>query len=597
MRKLNEISMLMSDCYKFGHMSLYPKGITQVYSTLVPRDNTYFFGGRTDKMVVFGYQMFVQRFLLEHFNKNFFELPIETVKEDYHYVVSNALGEKNARTEHIEALHKLGYLPIKVRALPEGTLVPMRVPVLTIENTHPDFAWLTNFLETVLLSQTFLPATVATTALEAKKIMTKYGEETCDNLDHIMFQGHDFSERGQHSNEASLLAGMGHLVNFAGSDTIQASVMAHNYYSADLEKELVLKSVTASEHSVMQSYGTDEVETFSTLIDNNPDGILSLVSDTYDYYGVLTEVLPKLKDKIMNRNGKLVIRPDSGNPVDIIAGRDYIEFGTNWFNYHITKENLVKAVTSRYEQSCSNKPLIGQRVDIVDYLNLFVDSDYIYNNDIVDREKKLVSGYYKVTLSAVFLGEDLCNQYKVDKLELEDYQPTPEDKGSLQLLWETFGGSVNEKGHKVLDEHIGLLYGEGIDLEMLEKIFTRMSEKGFASSNVVFGLGAYMYSFSLSRDSFAQAIKSQMVVINGEEKLIFKNPKTDTNHIKKSLKGRVCVTKKEGTYEVTDALTAKEEAKLENLNELNVIFEDGKLAHQDSFHTIRERLDREAKKY
>lgn len=161
MRKLNEISMLMSDCYKFGHMSLYPKGITQVYSTLVPRDNTYFFGGRTDKMVVFGYQMFVQRFLLEHFNKNFFELPIETVKEDYHYVVSNALGEKNARTEHIEALHKLGYLPIKVRALPEGTLVPMRVPVLTIENTHPNFAWLTNFLETVLLSQTFLPATVA----------------------------------------------------------------------------------------------------------------------------------------------------------------------------------------------------------------------------------------------------------------------------------------------------------------------------------------------------------------------------------------------------------------------------------------------------
>ena len=547
--KITEISVLLSDCYKFGHRVLYPENTTYVYSTLTPRENSYF--PYSDKMVVFGYEMFVQRWLVEHFNENFFDLDIDTVVEQYHYVVSTSLGEQNADAGHIRALHELGYLPILIKALPEGTLAPMKVPVLTIENTHDDFAWLTNFLETLLISETFVTSTVASMALAMKKVAVKYGLETAETLDHIAYQCHDFSERGQHGNGAAQLSGIGHLTSFVGSDTIQAAVMAHNYYGADLAKENILKSVVASEHSVMQAYGVDEVHTYKTLMERHPDGILSLVSDTYDYYGVLTNVLPTLHKEVMARNGKVVIRPDSGNPVDIIAG--------------------VKAI-----DVSSVKPW---EVDAL--LNIMIREIDINKPVLLVR-----NGNYSLAEVGISLVSN--------RLFIKSSKPhelTPEDKGSLELLWEQFGGTINSKGYKVLDPHVGLLYGEGITVDRMAEIFDRMKEKGFSSENVVFGVGAYVYSVQISRDSFAQAIKSQMVTIDGEDKMIFKNPKTDVNHVKRSLAGKVVVLEIEGKL-VVESGYPKEYENPRDL--LQPIFENGEVLRNTPFKVIRDRLDKEA---
>lgn len=558
--KINELSVFMSDMYKFGHLFLFPKNTTYAYSTLTPRNNAYF--KHSDKMVVFGYEMFAHRYLVEHYNKNFFELPLETVLEQYKYVIGSALGDEMAETAHIKQLHELGYLPIRVKALPEGTLVPMGVPVLTIDNTHKDFAWLTNFLETLMISETFVTATVATMALELKKVAMKYSLETCDNNFHIPYQCHDFSERGQHGNGAAQLSGIGHLTSFVGSDTVQAAIMAHNYYGADLQSDNILKSVLASEHAVMQSYGKEnEYHTYQELINRFPNGILSLVSDTWDYYAVLTEILPFLKNEIMARNGKLVIRPDSGNPIDIIAGTDYEV---------IDDLNVLDVFTNPNSTETQKKVALGK------YFSKF-------NNRNGKAHKDFVIGS---TLFSTDIWVDSCS-IGVEIGDITAQLLTPEHKGSLQLLWETFGGAINDAGYRVLDDSIGLLYGEGITVDTMGEILERMKNKGFASSNIVFGVGAYVYSVAISRDTFGQAVKSQLVVVDGEERQTFKAPKTDSK--KKSLKGRVAVfLNQNDEYYVEDGYGRYEN---KDGDQLRIIFQDGELYNKTPFKVIRKRIE------
>lgn len=539
--KIRNLSVFMTDFYKFGHKDLYPDTTTTVYSTLIPRNNTYF--PYAKEMVVFGYELFAEKWLVDHYNENFFDLPIEDILSDYRLVIGSALGKDRADTKHIEDLHKLGYLPVEIKALPEGTLVPMGIPVLTIENTHPDFAWVSNYLETLLLSETFVLATTASMAFELRKVAEKYGTMTCDNNLHIPFQMHDFSERGQHGNGAAQLAGLGHLTSFVGTDTVQATVEAYNYYDANLENDLIGASVVASEHSVMQSFTKEhEAEAYIRSLNKFSEGILSLVSDTYDYFKILTELLPELKDLILSRDGKLAIRPDSGVPIDIIAGREIIK---------------IKA-TNTVEETLDEIRRLAEQKDESVY-------DNIFNID---------GTHYKFT---------------DDNQTLMKYDLTPEDKGSLELLWETFGGYINDKGYRVLDSHIGLLFGEGITVETAAQIFERMERKRFAASNIVFGVGAYVYSVMISRDSFGLAFKQQYVVVDGEERKTFKDPATDKK--KKSLKGRVIVTQDEsGTYAVTDDLNAAEQAARLGEDQLQTIFKDGQRTRQTAFKTIRDRL-------
>jgi nicotinamide phosphoribosyltransferase len=327
--------LFLTDGYKTGHHQQYPKGTTLVYSNFTPRSNKYAPAGCAH-VVSFGQQMIMQQ-IHEAFEKEFFSKPKDEVCGEMKRELSMYLGT-DYDVSHFEFLHDLGYLPIAVKALPEGSLVPMKVPVLTIYNTHPDFYWITNYLETIISNLLWKPMTSATIAHEYRKVLTKWQEKTdAERGWFIDWQGHDFSMRGMDSVDAVISSGLGHLTSFSGTDSLPAIYGARKHYGAT---EFVGGSVNATEHSVMCAGGKeDEVETFRRLLDTYPTGILSVVSDTWDLWKVCTEHVVTLKDEIMNRDGKLVIRPDSGDPVDILCGynsfgnQDLIERGSSAREY------------------------------------------------------------------------------------------------------------------------------------------------------------------------------------------------------------------------------------------------------------------------
>lgn len=575
-----ETAALMSDCYKFGHRELYPTGTTMVYSTLTPRANSYY--KRTDKMVAFGYQLFAMRNLKEGWDNSFFNQPWEAVEKAYTEVVCAALGEVSGeKLDNLKELYGLGYLPISVKALPEGSLVPMKVPVLTIENTHPDFAWLVGFLETTLLNETYAMSTVATKALEFKKLGEKFASKTCDNNFHLPYQFHDFSMRGQHGTEAALRSGLSHLTSFVGSDTLPASILAHNYYNAEYGSNL-LQSVKATEHSVMQAYGKNEIQTILSLIEKVPTGILSVVCDTYDYWGMLSNVLPvkEVYKAITEREGKFVVRPDSGDPYEVLLG----------------KKVEARDVTDTYDWSNLTEQEIAR--ELFDYATEDFRDDEKYSGahgeigmDAAEFKYVVNNMVYTIKVEAEYNRYDK-QYYYVDSLDAKLVNVEPffldfEEQGTLKLLWDTFGGTVNEKGFKVLSDKVGVLFGEGITEEVAEKILTGMAKHGWASSNVVFGVGAYVYSVDVTRDSFGQAVKTTAVEIDGEFIPVFKDPKTDPNGLKKSAKGFVAVTEQNGELVLQDNLTPND--KIEG-NLLRPIFTDGKLFNLEDFNVIKERV-------
>lgn len=211
---------LATDFYKLSHREQYPEGTTVVYSTLTPRSNKY--APWSNEIVVFGLQYFIKEYLIERFNKEFFQVPLEEVVTTYENFVKHTLGKEEVYTEHLVQLHNLGYLPIKIEALPEGTLAPMRCPIMTIQNTEPEFFWLTNFLETILSTTIWQPITSATLAYQYRKVLDEYALKTTGSTVGVEFQGHDFSLRGMSSEQSGMVSGMGHLTSFQGTDTIPA---------------------------------------------------------------------------------------------------------------------------------------------------------------------------------------------------------------------------------------------------------------------------------------------------------------------------------------------------------------------------------------
>jgi nicotinamide phosphoribosyltransferase len=438
--------LFLTDGYKVGHHQQYPKGTTLVYSNFTPRSNKYAPKG-CDRVVSFGQQM-VMRIINDAFETEFFGKPKDEVCGEMKRELSLYLGT-DYDVSHFEALHDLGYLPVHVKAIEEGTLVPIKVPVLTIYNTHPDFYWITNYLETIISNLLWKPMTSATIAHEYRKVLTKWQEKTdAEKGWFIDWQGHDFSMRGMDSIDAVISSGMGHLTSFNGTDSLPAIYGARKYYGAT---EFVGGSVNATEHSVMCAGGKeDEVETFRRLLDTYPTGILSVVSDTWDLWKVCTEHVVTLKEEIMARDGKLVIRPDSGDPVDILCGKKW---------------------------------------------------------------------------------DDEQNPYDENADAIE--------KGVVELLWDVFGGTINDQGYKVLDPHIGAIYGDSITIDRANEICARLEAKGFASTNVVLGIGSFTYQYN-TRDTFGFAMKATYVEVYGDGREIFKDPITDDG-TKKSATGLLCV--------------------------------------------------------
>lgn len=494
------------DAYKLGHRLQYRPGITSVYSNFTNRGSRI--EGITD-VVHFGLQYALQRYLSDAWMP-FFSADEDAVAEAYEKRTTEILGPNNVGSDHIRALHRLGYLPLRFSAPPEGTLIPLRVPSFVFESTHPDFFWLTNYVETILSASTWQASTSATIALQYRRLLDAAAERTGGPAEFVDWQGHDFSFRGMSSLESAQLSGAGHLLSFTGTDTLPALSFINQYYPG--ENGFLGGSVPATEHSVMCA-GTEagEFETYSRLLDIHPTGILSVVSDTWDFWNVLTNILPALRDKIMSRDGKLVVRPDSGDPADIICGKASRTGGTEYY--------LRKA-------------------------------------------------------------------YEKDPTLIDQY---PEDFGAVEILWEKFGGTVNEKGFKELDPHIGLIYGDSITLERARNITERLERKGFASTNVVFGIGSFTYQYN-TRDTFGSAIKATQVVVDGEPQDIQKNPKTDTG-LKKSATGRLAVLHKaDGTPYLIERATPEQEAQ----SLLQPVWEDGRFLRKQSFADVRATLKRSA---
>ncbi len=315
--------LIQNDFYKQAHYRMYTPGTTRIYSNLTPRKSRIEGVGH---VVFFGLQYFVKEYLQTQWRDQFFSQPWDKVAAKYMRTINATLGPGAVTLDHIKALHDLGYLPLEIKALPEGSRIPIRVPCLTIVNTVDHAYWLVNYLETILSCSIWQPCTSATLAREFLKVFRDGAIETTGSADFAQWQGHDFSHRGMSSLESACTSGGAHLAaGFTGTDTIPAIEWLENYYGADVTKELVGASVPATEHSIMCLGMKDgEIETFTRLLDDFPKGILSVVSDTWSLPNVLCTLLPRLKDKIAARDGKLVIRPDSfwTDPVDCLCGFD-----------------------------------------------------------------------------------------------------------------------------------------------------------------------------------------------------------------------------------------------------------------------------------
>lgn len=575
--------LFCTDFYKTTHHQQYPAGTSRICSNLTPRsdrlknipDDLW-----TGKVTWFGLQYFLKEFLQETWQTGFFDLPKDEVIAEYSRRMDASLGEGVVGTKHIEKLHDLGYLPICIRALPEGTQVPIRVPVLTIENTHDDFAWLTNYFETALSTYVWKMTTAATMAHHYRLLFQRYADETCDNDLHVAWQGHDFACRGLSGMEDAAAVGAAHLTAFSGTDTIPAISFVEEYYGWD-ETQGRLGSIPASEHAVSCSnilhiasergvslLEAEEIFIRRMLTEVYPSGIVSLVSDSFSFWDVVETCLPNLKDIILGRDGVCSIRPDSGTPEDILCGKEfplYADIDTAIFEARRTHASLIAEGPSiNIRELPTTKSFAFGPVRVGD--DLFV----------IDIDCKI--GYKKIALGPNCDLETIGVARK--------YEATTEEMGLVESLAKTFGSTTNSKGYKVLNPKISCVYGDSITPERAQTILRRLKEKGFASSNVYLGIGSFTYNFC-TRDTFGFAVKATHCEINGEPLAIYKDPKTDSG-TKKSARGRVKVVKgDDGELKLVDGLTSLADDYLND--EMRTAFLNGFILYDDDLNTIRER--------
>jgi nicotinamide phosphoribosyltransferase len=554
------LPVLLCDGYKLGHVQQYPNGTEFVYSNFTPRKAR---DPNTTHYVFFGLQYFIEEYLVRQFNENFFARNIDEICKEFEDFCNSYIGPDKVSSDHIRALHGLGCLPLLIKALPEGSVVPMGVPCLTVVNTHPDFFWVTNSIETLLSMVLWGPINSATIAWQYRKLLDEFalktGGDTLNVLSQVQFQGHDFSARGMFGLEACCLSGAGHLLSFTGTDSIPSILFLKNYYEAG--DGMIGCTVPATEHSVMcMGEQLNERDTFLRLIrDVYPTGIVSIVSDTWNLWDVLTQILPSIHDEVMGRNGKLVIRPDSGDPVEILCGieiPDFTEDGELVSAWRSAKDAIVTRVR---EETPHGEMGVGLESLIF----------------------KFEDKHYKATVEFEWNRHDKLYYYMDEKrlVKQEEHTPSPAELGVIELLWDVFGGTTNALGFRELDPHIGAIYGDSITLARAKEICERLAAKRFASSNVVLGIGSYTYQYN-TRDTLGMAMKSTWGVVNGVPTEIHKNPVTDSG-MKKSLKGLLRIIYDDATeeYAVQDQVTKEQEA----TGHLFTVFDDG---HHDNVTTL-----------
>lgn len=450
-----------SDSYKFGHYPMYPLDTEYVYSYFESRE-----GARFDETTFFSLQGILKDFLV---GQVVTRESIDAIKKviDIHLGpdVFNEEGWNYILKEHG------GRLPLRIKAVPEGSVVQVSNVLFTVENTDPKCYWLTNFVESIL-SHAWYGSTVATLSREIKKLMYRFmletdGKEVADGA--IDFACHDFGYRGASSHESAEIGGAAHLTNFMGTDTVPALIYLIEMYNADVAGY----SVNATEHSIMTSKAREgEFEVVEHILNKYRKGILSMVIDSYDYREFIRVCGTRFKDLILSRDGKTVFRPDSGDPV---------------------------------------------------------------------------------------------------KTSIEVFN----------LLEEHFGSTINDKGFRVLNPKIGMLWGDGIDIDGVREILIAFQKAGIAASNLIVGMGGALLQ-KVDRDVQRFAFKSSYQVRNGTGMDIYKDP---VDKSKSSKRGRLALVELEDGSHTT---IEKVDRVVEN-DQLVTVFENGELLIEYSFNEIKER--------
>ena len=573
--------LLMIDFYKACHESQYPKGLTKMVSYYTPRMSRL---DDVDKVTLFGLQAFIKEYLIEGFNTYFFNRPVEEVVAEYTRVLNYTMGEGSYDATKVTKLHGLGYLPLQISALPEGTRSNIGVPQIEISNTHPDFVWLVNTIETLLSCTMWHTQVSAEVGYRYRKIVDKYVDLTCENVDPRNVLG-DFSMRGQQSAESAIKSSAGWLLSFNNTATVPAIMWLEKNYNCDVTKDVVGRGAISTEHSVMCSNFSvdgDEITQIKRLLTEiYPKHSFSMVSDSYDYWNMVTNIIPQCKEEILAHEGYIGIRGDSGNPIEVIAGKEFYSISDKEFEWMMEdSEHWVKEYFNYPEYDFT--VIIKHNED---YYKVYIECDWMNERGAyTDRKYYFVDGY---------------------NVRIEEYTPTAEDMGTVWALWQTFGGAINAKGYKVLDPHVKAIYGDSITPYRCEQIYRRLEQKGFAINNVVLGVGSFSmmclenyndekdeFTYSpYTRDTFGIAVKATYAEdADGNPIMIYKQPK-DCDW-KKSQKGCCIVTHDEyGNYTYEDGLTWEDVEETDN-NELVPVFKDGKMIREWNLDGIRTRMYR-----
>lgn len=569
---------LLNDFYKITHLLQYSDKITHLTSYLTPRGSRLK-GEGIDKVVMFGLSGYIDDYVVKGFNDNFFNRPWDKIAEEVNEVLVKGLGYPgymvDKTLEKLDALHTLGYLPVEINAVLEGTFVPMGVPCVEIRSTDSRFAWVGQSLEASMSAALWHPMVSATISAEYRKVARKAFKETVDDTIDERTAMCDFSMRGQESNESAVAASAGWLASMWNSSTVMARSYIKEHYR-DHAEEVVIGGLTSTEHSVMCTHacldGGDETHTFEYLFDLYKDVSFAAVCDSYDFWNVLTNILPKFKETIDERGkrGKFIgVRHDSADPVEAICGipcynRSELEF------------NIIHTIC--YEIRKDGKLLTDEYIRVIE-------------DDFTD----VVYGFTK--------GEGLSDDeesYDPDGYVCMGYTK-PEYKGMVETMWDIFGGTTNSKGYKVLNPGIKAVYGDSITITRAKQIYERLKAKGFAANNVSLGVGSFSFQclesrdgktlLPFTRDSFSIAIKCTYAkYIDDEgvecEQFVYKSPKNFSG--KKSQRGLCSVFFENGELMYEDNLYEHERT-LNGTQYLVTQFKDGDCYH-DSFNAVRDRI-------
>lgn len=542
---MNYNPLILTDFYKVCHHAQYNEDIEFITSYYTPRTTRI----KQDEVVMFGLQSFLEEYFVEEMDSMFFSKEKEQVVNSYHNLLKSTIGANvaNEASDRISELHDLGYLPIKVSAIKEGTLVPIKVPMLEITNTHPRFAWLVNALETLMSTSLWHGMISATVGYQYRQIANEWFERTVDTKSARTALG-DFSFRGQESVESGIKSSAGFLLSGTNTATLPAIPYLAHYYNAEYDE--VGSGAISTEHSVMCSnYSIDGDEiTFMRKLVNElyPSGYVSIVTDSYDYWNMIDVILPSLKTDIMNRDGTIGIRGDSGDPVEIVAGKAMYEA-------EFTDEGLAFLVDLKH--------LDGKQIAIIDEETF-----------LCEVKKGVVTSYKKMKLTEM----------------------PSSVVGTVVALSKNFPSIKNKKGYEVLDSHIRVVYGDGITQRRAEEIYSRLEKKGYSAENVTLGVGSFSMQAiedhdgllsPYTRDTFGVAIKATHGLMkDGREIFILKDPKTDSG-VKKSLQGLIDVRMKDNELYAVDKVSINDDRD----TIMETVFLNGKIKKQ-TLKEIRNRL-------